>query len=184
MATRAYWMEVAGQVAAVAAQHAARHDTDDSFVEEGFAALDEADFFSALVPTDLGGGGARVGEICDALRRVARDCSSTALAAAMHSHIVAVAAWRWKHQGAPTDGLLKRVAGYTVYRDGEAIGQVAVSAYEDSSVAAGKHYRYAVDAFDPSGNPSPRTEAIHVSAAGPPACRLTVGRQCGADTVL
>jgi alkylation response protein AidB-like acyl-CoA dehydrogenase len=28
----------------------------------------------------------------------------------MHSHLVAVAAWRWRRQGAPTEGLLKRVA--------------------------------------------------------------------------
>ena len=28
----------------------------------------------------------------------------------MHSHLVAAAAWRWRHQNAPTDGLLKRVA--------------------------------------------------------------------------
>jgi acyl-CoA dehydrogenase len=28
----------------------------------------------------------------------------------MHTHLVAVAAWRWRHQNAPTDGLLKRVA--------------------------------------------------------------------------
>src|SRR5947207_14261797 len=28
----------------------------------------------------------------------------------MHSHLVEAAAWRWRHQNAPTDGLLKRVA--------------------------------------------------------------------------
>jgi acyl-CoA dehydrogenase len=28
----------------------------------------------------------------------------------MHSHVVAVAAWRWTHQSAPTDGLLRRIA--------------------------------------------------------------------------
>jgi alkylation response protein AidB-like acyl-CoA dehydrogenase len=28
----------------------------------------------------------------------------------MHSHLVAAAAWRWRNQGAPTEGLLKRVA--------------------------------------------------------------------------
>jgi hypothetical protein len=28
----------------------------------------------------------------------------------MHSHLVAAAAWRWRHQKAPTDGFLKRVA--------------------------------------------------------------------------
>ena len=28
----------------------------------------------------------------------------------MHCHLVAVAAWRWRNEKAPTDGLLKRVA--------------------------------------------------------------------------
>ena len=104
------WTKKAEEIAAAIAEHAARHDADDSFVAEGFAALEEAGFFSALVPEELGGGGASVGEICDAIRIVGAACGSTALAAAMHSHIVAVAAWRWKNQGAPTDGLLKRIA--------------------------------------------------------------------------
>ena len=105
------WTTRAEVIAAAIAEHAARHDADDSFVAEGFAALEEAGFFTALVPAELGGGGASVAEISEALRIIGAACSSTALAAAMHSHIVAVAAWRWKNHGAPTDGLLKRVAG-------------------------------------------------------------------------
>ena len=104
------WTQKAEEIAAAIAEHSARHDADDSFVSEGFAALEEAGFFTALVPEELGGGGASVAEVCDVIRIVGAACGSTALAAAMHSHIVAVAAWRWKNQGAPTEGLLKRVA--------------------------------------------------------------------------
>lgn len=104
------WTAKAQEIAEKIAAHCERHDADDSFVEEGFAELTDAGFFKALVPAELGGGGASVSQICDALRTLGATCGSTALAAAMHSHIVAVAAWRWKHQGAPTDGLLKRVA--------------------------------------------------------------------------
>jgi alkylation response protein AidB-like acyl-CoA dehydrogenase len=104
------WNKKAEEIAAAIAGHAAKHDADDSFVAEGFIALEDAGFFNALVPEELGGGGASVGEIADALRILGAGCSSTALAASMHSHIVAVAAWRWKNQGAPTDGLLKRIA--------------------------------------------------------------------------
>ena len=104
------WTAKAQDIADKIAAHCERHDANDSFVEEGFAELTEADFFAALVPAELGGGDASVGQICDALRTLGATCGSTALAAAMHSHIVAVAAWRWKHQSAPTDGLLKRVA--------------------------------------------------------------------------
>lgn len=103
------WSRKAEEVAAAIASHAAEHDADDSFVKEGFAALEEAGFFTALVPEELGGGGASIDEICNALRIIGAACGSTALAASMHSHIVAVAAWRWQYQNAPTDALLKRV---------------------------------------------------------------------------
>ena len=103
------WSRKAEEVAAAIASHAASHDADDSFVKEGFAALEEAGFFTTLVPEELGGGGARIDEVCDALRIIGAACGSTALAASMHSHIVAVAAWRWQYQNAPTDALLKRV---------------------------------------------------------------------------
>ena len=104
------WKAKAEEIAARIAEHAATHDADDSFVTEGFAALDEADFFAALVPEEFGGGGAKISEVADALKIIGAACGSTALAASMHSHIVALAAWRFKHQAAPTDGLLKRVA--------------------------------------------------------------------------
>jgi alkylation response protein AidB-like acyl-CoA dehydrogenase len=104
------WTAKAREIADRIAPHCERHDADDSFVEEGFAELADADFFAALVPAELGGGDTTVSEICDVLQTLGATCGSTALAAAMHSHIIAVAAWRWKHQGAPTDGLLKRVA--------------------------------------------------------------------------
>ncbi|QNN64272.1 acyl-CoA/acyl-ACP dehydrogenase [Sphingomonas rhizophila] len=103
------WTDTATAIAARIADCATAHDADDSFVAEGFDALEEAGFFAALVPAELGGGGASVGEICDAIRIIGASCGSTALAAAMHSHIVAVAAWRWQHMGAPTDGLMKRI---------------------------------------------------------------------------
>lgn len=48
-------------------------------------------------------------ELCDMLKTLAHGCSSTALAFAMHTHQVAVPAWRWLHQKAePTVPLLKR----------------------------------------------------------------------------
>jgi alkylation response protein AidB-like acyl-CoA dehydrogenase len=44
------------------------------------------------------------------LRELAHHCSSTALALSMHTHQVAIPAWRWLHQKAPVEPLLKRVA--------------------------------------------------------------------------
>src|SRR5437763_5577706 len=104
------WRARADRIAGEIAEAAARHDADDSFVSEGYQRLKEEGFFKALVPAELGGGGAEYAEICAAIRRIAASCSATALAFSMHSHLVAAAAWRWRHQNAPTDGLLKRIA--------------------------------------------------------------------------
>jgi alkylation response protein AidB-like acyl-CoA dehydrogenase len=109
-AGRIDWLARAGRIADAIAEAAAQHDTDDSFVAEGYQLLKEEGFFKALVPAELGGGGAGYGEICHTIRRIAGSCGATALAFSMHSHLVAAAAWRWRHQNAPTDGLLKRVA--------------------------------------------------------------------------
>lgn len=95
---------------AFAARAAAADDTD-SFVAENYAALKAAGLNEAAVPAELGGGGADVAELSAMLRTLARSCGSTALAFAMHTHNVAVPAWRWKHQNATAvEPLLKRVA--------------------------------------------------------------------------
>lgn len=104
------WAARADRLAESLAASAAAHDADDSFVADGFALLKREGFFKAHVPAELGGGDATYDELCDIVRRLAHGCGSTALAFSMHCHLVATAAWRWRHEGAPTDGLLKRVA--------------------------------------------------------------------------
>src|SRR5438477_2264407 len=104
------WLARADRIAGEIAEAAARHDADESFVSEGYALLKDEGFFKALIPIELGGGGAGYAEICHAIRHIAASCGATALAYSMHSHLVAAAVWRWRHQNAPTDGLLKRVA--------------------------------------------------------------------------
>ena len=89
---------------------AERHDATDAFVAENYADLKARGFLAAGVPAELGGGGATLPELCAMLGELARHCGSTALALSMHTHLVAVNAWRWRHEGAPTDGLLRRVA--------------------------------------------------------------------------
>jgi alkylation response protein AidB-like acyl-CoA dehydrogenase len=93
------------------AQRAAAHDDDDSFVAENYAALKEAGLVEAGVPGELGGGGAEIAELCEMLRVMAHACGSTALAFSMHTHQVAIPAWRWRHQKiTATEPLLRRVA--------------------------------------------------------------------------
>ena len=104
------WRAAAEHLAAEIGRRAAEHDANDTFVAECFAALKQEGFFKMHVPAELGGHGASYVELCETIRTLARGCSSTALAFAMHSHIVAVAAWRWRNEKAPTEGLLKRTA--------------------------------------------------------------------------
>jgi acyl-CoA dehydrogenase len=107
---RVNWIALADELGPDFARRAAEHDERETFVAENFEALRARGFFKSLVPAELGGADATHAEICAAIRRLATYCGSTALAFSMHCHLIAVAAWRWRHEKAPTDGLLRRVA--------------------------------------------------------------------------
>lgn len=93
------------------ADRAAEIDAADQFVAENYEALKQAGLVEAGVPQEFGGGGAGIPELADMLKELAHHCSATALAFAMHTHQVAVPAWRWVHQkAAPVEPLLKRIA--------------------------------------------------------------------------
>jgi alkylation response protein AidB-like acyl-CoA dehydrogenase len=92
------------------AQRAAELDETDTFVAANYEALKAAGLVEAGVPKELGGGGHDVDRLAAMLRELAHHCSSTALAFSMHTHQVAIPAWRWLHQKAPVEPLLKRVA--------------------------------------------------------------------------
>jgi acyl-CoA dehydrogenase len=109
-ASRTDWVAVAAELTPAFAARAAAHDADDRFVFENYAELRRRRVFSAAVPAELGGGGAAHAEMCEVLRTLARGCSSTALALSMHTHQVLIPAWRWRHERAPVDGLLRRLA--------------------------------------------------------------------------
>jgi alkylation response protein AidB-like acyl-CoA dehydrogenase len=81
-------------------------DSSDAFVAESYSALKEHKVFSAMIPEELGGGGRRHSEMCAFLRDLARHCSSTALACAMHQHLVAAQVWNHLH-GRPAPVLPK-----------------------------------------------------------------------------
>jgi alkylation response protein AidB-like acyl-CoA dehydrogenase len=107
---RTDWVALAHELAPGFAARAANHDADDSFVADNYAELRRRRLFSAGVPAELDGGGASHPEMCDVLRVLAHACSSTALAFSMHTHQVMIPAWRWRHERAPVDAFLRRVA--------------------------------------------------------------------------
>jgi alkylation response protein AidB-like acyl-CoA dehydrogenase len=75
---------------------AERHDRDGTFVEESYRALRDAGLLAIGVPEELGGRGATIRQLAMVQRELARHCGSTALATAMHQHVVAFAAWRYR----------------------------------------------------------------------------------------
>lgn len=102
---------IAESLGAKIAAGSARADAEDRFVSENYTLLKEAGLVSAGVPVELGGGGADVRALAGMLRALGRACGSTALAFAMHTHQVAIPAWRWQHQKvAAVEPLLKRIA--------------------------------------------------------------------------
>ena len=104
-------VEIAHRLAPKLAERAAECDQNDRFVGENYALLKEAGLVEAGVPLALGGGGAEIRELAEMLRVLAHACGSTALAFSMHTHQVAIPAWRWQHQKvAAVEPLLKRVA--------------------------------------------------------------------------
>jgi alkylation response protein AidB-like acyl-CoA dehydrogenase len=100
----------AAALAPVLTEHAARHDTDGTFVTESFDALRDAGLLKAGVPVELGGDGATIAELALLQRDLAHSCGSTALASSMHQHVVAFTAWRYRRGLPGAEATLRRVA--------------------------------------------------------------------------
>jgi alkylation response protein AidB-like acyl-CoA dehydrogenase len=104
-----HWRAIARELGPRFAARASAHDANDAFVAENYVELKAYGAFSAGVPRDLGGGGATHAELCALIRELAHSCGATALALAMHTHLVAATVWR-RLQRQPVDGLLRRIA--------------------------------------------------------------------------
>lgn len=103
------WLSLAESLGKEFAARDLEADESDSFVADNIARLKETRLIAAGVPIELGGGGASYADISGILQVLGRYCSSTALAFSMHTHQVMIPTWRWHHQKAPVDGLLKRI---------------------------------------------------------------------------
>jgi len=78
------------------AQRAAGYDRENRFFFEDFDELREAKYLLAAVPTEFGGLGLTLSEICREQRRLARRSAPTALATNMHLGATGVAAELWR----------------------------------------------------------------------------------------
>jgi alkylation response protein AidB-like acyl-CoA dehydrogenase len=101
---------IAASLGPALAANAARHDADGTFVEEAFALLRDRGLLALAVPTELGGLGATLREISAVQQEIGRHCASTALASAMHQHVTAFTAWRYRRGLPGAEATLRRVA--------------------------------------------------------------------------
>ncbi len=105
-------VEIARELGPAFAARAEAAD-EDKYVAQNIAELKAAGLVEAGVPQELGGGGASIDELAAMLRILGYHCGSTALTFSMHTHQVAIPAWRWTHQQpakAAVEPLLKRIA--------------------------------------------------------------------------
>ena len=110
LGTTTDWLGIVRELGPTFAERAGAHDAADTFVADNYAALKERGIFKAAVPAELGGGGASVGELCGMIRELGHHCSSTALAASMHTHSAAMLAFLWRGGNKGPEPLLRRVA--------------------------------------------------------------------------
>ncbi|AUP77632.1 acyl-CoA dehydrogenase family protein [Flavivirga eckloniae] len=90
------------------AERAKVHDEEGSFVHRNYESLKAHNLFSVMIPKELNGGGATHSEVCELIKIMAGYCASTALAFAMHQHLIAASVWKYKHKGVG-EAMLKNV---------------------------------------------------------------------------
>jgi len=151
------WLAKVEEIAAAIEARAEECDATDAFVAESYRLLAEKGLFKALVPAEFGGGGATISEVCQAIRRLGQACGSTALAFSMHSHLVAVAAWRWRHEKAPVEGLLRKV--------GEEGAILVSSGGSDWLPSGGPRSRSTAASASPRPSPSRAARRRRISSA-------------------
>jgi len=139
MSPRDHVMTIQETIEAIGPDFAARaadNDANDAFARENFETLKAHRLFSAMVPTDLGGGGADHSEMCAAIRRLGSYCGATALTFSMHSHLIAAAVFNHLN-GKPGKALLEKVAANELMLISTGAGDWLTSSGEMTKVDGG-----------------------------------------------
>lgn len=157
---RMEWLEVARGIGPRIAERAAAHDAAGTFVADAYALLRERRVMSAMVPVELGGGGAPHREMCAVLRELAHHCGATALSLSMHQHLIATAVWKYRH-GQPARALLERVAA----RELVLVSTGARDWMDSSGTATPVEGGYRISARKPFASGCPAGDVLVTSAA-------------------
>jgi alkylation response protein AidB-like acyl-CoA dehydrogenase len=164
--------EIVAELGPRFAARAAAYDEGDAFAAENYAELKAHGVFAAGVPAELGGGGASFPALCAMLQELAAHCGSTALALAMHTHQVAIAAWQWRHDQAKNDAFLARVAAENLVL----LSSGGSDWLQGSGVAARVDGGFRIDARKRFASGAPAADLFMTSTTPRPARRSCTSR--------
>jgi alkylation response protein AidB-like acyl-CoA dehydrogenase len=102
------------------ASRAASYDRDSRFFEEDFEELRLSKYLLLPLPTEFGGPGLKLTEVCRLQRRLAYHAPATALAVNMHLYWLGVAADLWRTGDASLEWLLREAAAGEIFAAGHA----------------------------------------------------------------
>jgi alkylation response protein AidB-like acyl-CoA dehydrogenase len=109
-ATDTRFVDLARRIGEVAAEHAAEHDRDATFVAEAYQAMKETGYLALAVPAELGGLGATMRQVCHAQAELAKHDGATALAVTMHLYLTLMQVYRRRNGAPDAETVLRRVA--------------------------------------------------------------------------
>ena len=102
------------------ASRAAAYDRENRFIDEDFEDLRTAKYLLLPLPTEFGGAGMTLAEVCREQRRLAYHAPATALAVNMHLYWLGVAADLWRRGDASLEWILREAAAGEIFAAGHA----------------------------------------------------------------
>ena len=102
------------------ASRAASYDRENRFFQEDFEELRAAKYLLLPLPSELGGAGMSLAEVCREQRRLAYHAPATALATNMHIYWVGVAADLWRRGDVSLEWILREAAAGEIFAAGHA----------------------------------------------------------------
>jgi alkylation response protein AidB-like acyl-CoA dehydrogenase len=102
------------------AARAASYDREGRFFQEDFEELRAAKYLLMPLPTEFGGPGMTLAEVCREQRRLAYHAPATALAVNMHLYWIGVAAELWRQGDASLEWLLREAEAGEIFAAGHA----------------------------------------------------------------
>jgi alkylation response protein AidB-like acyl-CoA dehydrogenase len=102
------------------ASRAAAYDRENRFFDEDFEELRAAKYLLLPLPSEFGGAGMTLAEVCREQRRLAYHAPATALAVNMHLYWIGVAADLWRRGDVSLEWILREAAAGEIFAAGHA----------------------------------------------------------------